>query len=221
MVDSLILNNLVDKVYVINLDRRQDRLIDITNELNKHNIKFERISAVDGELIEGKHHLKHFDLPGDRNKAAVGCLRSHKNIILDAVKNNYKSICIFEDDVILQENFNEKLKNILHFIPADWDMLFLGCHWWKLPEPINIGNNIYKLNGCFGAFGYIIKSNVFQDILLAIEQEDIPYDDALCYKVIRKHNAFTTVPFLVKVKMDYSDIAKCNTNYTIISDKFY
>ena len=39
------------KYYLINLDRAADRLAFMTQQFNEHNIKFERIEAVDGRLL--------------------------------------------------------------------------------------------------------------------------------------------------------------------------
>lgn len=73
-------------------------------------------------------------------KGAIGCFLSHikvwKRFICD--KNNEDDkIMVLEDDIILQDNFNEKLKLVLKDVPSDYDILYLGY----------IGGSVFNLIG--------------------------------------------------------------------------
>ena len=50
-------NKVVDKVYVINLDRDTERLEKMKQQLDKLNIEFTRFSAVLGAQVKTSHHL--------------------------------------------------------------------------------------------------------------------------------------------------------------------
>ena len=50
----------ISKCYVINLDRRKDRMVLINHKLKELNIKYERISAIDGKEYE-KEYKKYLD----------------------------------------------------------------------------------------------------------------------------------------------------------------
>ena len=41
----------INHIYVINLDRRKDRMDIIKKEMDLHNIQFERICAIDGNTL--------------------------------------------------------------------------------------------------------------------------------------------------------------------------
>lgn len=214
------LNDVAKEVYVINLDRRPDRWAEMSAELDKHGIKSTRWSAIDGRTIVGHHHMYHGDMPGEKIKGAVGALRSHRSVIADAQKKGHDVICVMEDDLILQGNFNDRFSDLIRKVPGNWDMLYLGCHWHGLPQPLSLGNDIYKLK-CFGVFGVLIKNTAYQLILDTTKGEEIPMDDYFVRKIHPRLNVYTTIPFLVKVKPDFSDIAGQFAEYTIISQYFY
>lgn len=214
------LNNVADEVYCINLERRLDRWKEVSQEFAKHNIEATRWLAVDGWQIKGQHHMKHSDMKGEAIKGAVGCLRSHRAALKDAIEKDHDVIAIFEDDVVLQPNFNERFKRLMKDTPNNWDMLYLGCHWHGLPHPTPIGNDIFKLR-CFGVFGVLIKKHMIRQIYEITAPEDRPLDDYLCHYVHPRRNIYTTIPFLVKVKEDFSDIANQFADYKIVSKYFY
>lgn len=215
------LNDVVDEVYCINLERRHDRWLEVSQQFDVHNIKVTRWLAVDGWKIEGTHHMRHGDMQGDKIKGAVGCLRSHRNAIKDALDKGHNSICVFEDDVVLQPDFNKRFVKLMSTVPKDWEMLYIGCHWHGLPNPRHIGNNVYSLN-CFGVFGVLIRGqHMLRRIYEVTKGEEMTLDDYLCYRVQPGHKVYTTIPFLVKVKEDFSDIANQFADYKIVSKYFY
>lgn len=59
-------------------------------------------------------------IPGE-----CGCYMSHRGVWADVIKNKYKRVIIFEDDIILFDNFKENLVNFLKHIPNDSDVAFL------------------------------------------------------------------------------------------------
>ena len=61
-------------------------------------------------------------------KSAIGCALSHLNtwkIFLDNTTDQYA--IIFEDDIILVEDFTNKLDVIMSHVPKDFDILYIGC----------------------------------------------------------------------------------------------
>ena len=102
------------------------------------------------------------------NKANWDLFDAHYNVILDAYRNNYNNILIFEDDFVVNEEFifdGDKIKDIERFINNnDVDVYLLGT---TTPEagimtPFNFGNH-QKCNGlfnnlCLGTHGYIMNS---------------------------------------------------------------
>jgi len=164
------LNNIVDKVYVINLDKDKERLETVTTQLNSEKIEFERFPAIKGSTIEKDARLTEF-CNVFCTEGVKGCALSHRNIWENLVKSEYQAVCIFEDDVILNEDFNNHLQLLWGSIPNDYDIVYLGNHFYCgdtskynqfTTKLFNVKNSEYstgvlKVAGCGGFHGYIIS----------------------------------------------------------------
>lgn len=129
----------VDKIYLINLERRPDRKRRMDLCFDLLGIEAEWVKAVDGkqmtpEFVE-KHGIKMlptFQEPYNKRAlkyGEIGCFMSHYNIWLDIIKNGYKEAIIFEDDIRFEPLFNDKLQLVrqeLKDLSLDWDLLYLG-----------------------------------------------------------------------------------------------
>ena len=139
-------NNVFDQIYLINLDRRPDRLERFMNSLDNSDMKdmkVLRMNAVDGSEIDitrvplsetAKGELKQIETTGFRSKhyqltrGAIGCYLSHVKVWKDVVEKGHKNALIFEDDVTLPENMYERMMNSMRGVPDDWDVLLFGFH---------------------------------------------------------------------------------------------
>lgn len=80
------------------------------------------------------------------NHSEISLALKHCWIIKDALSKGYKSILIFEDDVILDENFIEKYNEYKSQLPEDWDLFFVGsCCNLHITNQKN-GVNVYQTN---------------------------------------------------------------------------
>ena len=95
------MNNYVDNVYLINMDKDTDRLVKVTKECDKVNIKFERFTGI--KVLNLSQNLLDKYIPIETQKygpnGMIGCGLSHLFIWQNAVKKNYKNILVLEDDV--------------------------------------------------------------------------------------------------------------------------
>lgn len=117
-------------VFLINLDRRPDRLETATVQLNRHGIPFARWGAADGSKLP-------MPLDYTAGAGALGCRESHVAILRHALDNNIDFLTVFEDDVVLVDKFRPKLQAFMSAAPEHWRCLFLGGQHMK--PPINIG----------------------------------------------------------------------------------
>lgn len=162
------------KIYVINLEKRIEKKQYMNDQLKE--IPHHFYKAVDGsELDFGElkkkgynvsstwtspthYHQKHIS-PGE-----VGCYLSHYGIYQECLENKTEIAVIFEDDVIIPENFNTQLDSILEDLKGlDWEFCFLSrCPrandgMWRdsFNRPLNIIEDI-PINDkfVFPAFSY-------------------------------------------------------------------
>ena len=80
------MNKYVEHIYLINMNKDNNRLITVTNYCNDLNIKFTRFSGINPKKLLQKEKNKYFMPYG-----VIGCAYSHIYIWLDAIKNNYKT----------------------------------------------------------------------------------------------------------------------------------
>lgn len=71
-------------------------------------------------------------------KSAIGCGISHMNTWKMFLETDDEYAIIFEDDVVLEDNFNEKFELALQDVPESFDILYLGCIGCDNEKPINI-----------------------------------------------------------------------------------
>lgn len=103
-------NDFFDKVVVINLDRRTDRMEKLGPQLEELGIEYERFSAIDAKELG--------------ISPIVAGTMSHVAVMK---KYEGEKVLILEDDALFCENFNEKFAEAIETIPADWDVLYLGA----------------------------------------------------------------------------------------------
>lgn len=111
-----------DRIVLINLDRRGDRLRRFTQQAERYPALkgWSRVSAVDGYARAAP--------PGWRGgPGAFGCQQSHLAVLAAAIDDGVQTLCVFEDDAQLAPGFSAGLAALLRDAPADWEGLLLGC----------------------------------------------------------------------------------------------
>lgn len=183
------------KTYVINLDRRPDRL----NEL-KLPISWERFSATDGQ--------KYTESPV-KERGWRGCYDSHLRLINKLKNEESNYFLILEDDVEVCDNFIEKLERIINELPKEWELLFLGG--WnvgdktKYCEGIDIANKVYCMHA------YMIKSELIDKLINKFSSR-IYKVDVLLAELLPEINSYICNPTIAWQRPGFSDIENRKTN---------
>jgi glycosyl transferase family 25 len=178
------MNNYVDNVYLINMDKDCDRLEKVTKECDKVGIKFERFIGV--KVSDVSQNILDKYIPIETQKygpnGMIGCGLSHLFVWQDAVKNNYKNIVVLEDDVHFTYDFNEYLHNIMEEVPNDYDILYLGYGEknYNLPKDSSF-NYIYKPKFPLLTHAMIISNKGLKKLLKLITK----IDDHIDWKIAR------------------------------------
>lgn len=119
--------NIIDCVYVINLEKRSDKWIRTKEALNKYLIYPNRVNAFNGWLMTQEEKQNLFGTyPIILRGGEIGCLISHISVIRDAYQRGYECIWVCEDDIAIYES-PHKLRRILtklYSLIPDWDVLY-------------------------------------------------------------------------------------------------
>lgn len=215
------LNDFVDKIYCVNLDVRTDRWELISEEFEKVNLDVERFSAVEGSKIPLNELTIINDDLGTNIRGAQGALKSHRAILKEAIDNKYEKIAVFEDDLIFCDDFEGRLNYYIAYTPPDWDMMYMGCHYYGCENPTYIRHYIYKNKRNFGCFAMIIKKDMIQKIYDYTMEETKTIDDYIS-EMVKDNNCYSFIPFFVKTTNTVSDISISNESYEYdVVNKFF
>ena len=197
------LNDIFEQVFVINLKRREDRLKTITNKLNKLQIKFEIVEAIDGSLLEPDKSIGN----GYNHKGVAGCALSHRKVASIANERNLKNYLVIEDDCEFPENFNELFECYIKQIPKNWDLIYFGGNHQLQPKPINV--NIGRLQHTYTTHCFAINSLGYKTILSfvgdSVEKLKEPIDVTLT-RLQKTANCYVFKPHLAWQEGSFSDI---------------
>ena len=188
------MNNYVDNIYLINMDKDIDRLKKVTKECDKVNIKFERFSGVKTSDLS-KNILDKY-IPEETQKygtnGMIGCGLSHLFIWQDAVQKNYKNILVLEDDVQFTDDFNKYLQNVIEEVPKDYDILYLGYKDSICEAPSDCSfNYVYKPIFPLLTHAMIISNKGLKKLLNLIRKIDHHIDWKIAYNV-KKLNIYAS-----------------------------
>lgn len=212
--------------YVINLERRKDRRHVIQQRLDKFNIhRAKFVKAIDGhiqdlkpifdnKLILNKYHNY---IRREFRKGEVGCYISHYNVWEMFKNSNADYGIVFEDDIVILDDFNTKLPQILEqSLKIDWDILYIGRNCIKHYQEKCAGEvaitddiGIPKELG-YGAFAYVINKKGVKKIMKHAFPAKDPTDDY--FVRLNKEG-------LIKAYVSKKDIVTYNT--IGISDTWY
>lgn len=172
------MNTLVDKVYVINLEKDVERLKKIDSALHDAGIDYERFPAIQGSQISSHPSLTTL-CSLTCTDGIKGCALSHHTIWEEAIRNGYQSVLIFEDDAIIPTDINERLREAKMKIPADWDVIYVGCRFFCNDEhpvsqvgnrllgsvPEHVDGDVRKVKGSAGAHAILYKTSFLKKII--------------------------------------------------------
>lgn len=139
-------SSIIDKTFIINLDRRKDRWDEMLYELIVLDLDYETVDR-----------WQAYDSPGDGH---YGCTRSHRELLAHVASGPWTSVLVLEDDCALvtkdrlkaagfceeqqvyrthcsilngEGNLVERFEALEPFLPPQWDVLYLGAGYGEPP----------------------------------------------------------------------------------------
>jgi len=150
-----------DRVVVINLKRRPDRLARVTAALRRCHWPFLQpmvFAAVDGLVETPPAHWK-------AGPGAWGCLQSHHRVLRQAIQDGVERLLVLEDDIFFPTGFVKNVRRFLMAVPRDWDQLMLGGqHMNHTGEPALIAPGVVRCTDCERTHCYAIRGEFMRKL---------------------------------------------------------
>ena len=195
-------------IYIISLEREQQRRAHIVEQFSNQNISFEFFNAITPATIE---HIKdelglgHCTTTLHQNE--VACLLSHAMLWKKAIDEHLDYITIFEDDIHLGQNAQNFLQDT-RWIPASCEIIKLEKFYKKIG--IALGQKKYSLASerkllplvtvHMGGGGYLLSQQAARQLLEMLKNTEqlIPVDHLIFreYLKLSKHGIYQMSPAL-------------------------
>lgn len=182
------LNNIVEKKFLINLEKRPERLAHTRAELAKHSITdVELVQAVDGAALGLKSPIERLT-PG-----MIGCYQTHRNIMKNCLDNNTNSYAVFEDDIQFAPGYDDLVEMALPELPDDWEFVYLGSTNHKGCAELRRINDFWVVPASvWGTEGFMIRGKkTIETIYNALEVMKMQIDEQLTHYVLHQNNIVT------------------------------
>ena len=167
------------------------------SQLTRHGIhSVQRFPAVDGNSILKPAGWTH-------SAGAYGCLLSHVEVVREAQRSNAPSVLIFEDDTVLDPDFQSKFASFSKEVPADWDMLYFGA--LHKDEPAKISEHVGRITKANSTYAYALKNTVY-DAFIELNARAEHVLDMNSYLLQERFNCYCFMPNLAWVEAEYSDV---------------
>lgn len=205
-------------IFIINLNRRQDRWTQISTHLNELQCtNYRRVEAVDG-LLESKELAKRVALisgetpsqePTRRQQGVVGCIKSHLKALQYA--SQMDKALILEDDCFFIDDASHILHQTLNELPQDWQYLMLGAIYGTAPGYLANKPHVMRVHNATAAHAYMVNRDSCQLLIQKIEallssRVIQPIDEWFtCFQL--QENWYATHPLIAGQRSgEYSDI---------------
>lgn len=207
--------------FCISLKRSKERRDLVSLEFKKHNLQVEFFDAVDRddviipELCEKINNNSVYPhAPG-----IYSCMMSHRELFKKASKLKLPAICIFEDDVRLSSDFNDRIKYVENLSGFDFELFSLGGHFSNtIPGAIGAcaeqvqWNHIFRVYNMGGSYAYIITRPVYEFCIRNLHY-NWGMDQFLSDVIYKRFASYCFVPFLVGCRPCKSEITGAYGEY--------
>jgi GR25 family glycosyltransferase involved in LPS biosynthesis len=191
-----------DRIVLINLKRRPDRLVNIQEELKNKGWCFgeiELFQGVDGNKVPTPYGW-------EQGGGAWGCMQSHRQILENAISDDVQKLLVLEDDIRLKSTFISDVNEFLSEVPDNWEQLMLGGQ--HIDNPIAVKPGIVKCKNCHRTHAYAIRGQFMKDLYARwCSPMSKVHCDWIMGPMQIHYNVYAPDPFIFGQSMSQSDIS--------------
>jgi len=150
-------------IYVINLERRPDRLQQCVAQFSPNRVRVVR--AVDGKDIET-------ETPSSMTLGEIGCFLSHQKALELIATSSAPHGIVLEDDAIIDIP-SDRFTRLLEVVPKDTDVVALGCNALPASKMRHVVGEVYALHDYdfYGAHALLYTKRGAVKILEAMRRD--------------------------------------------------
>ena len=171
--------------WVINLDRAPDRLARIQAQLERLQLPWTRLAAVDARALTPEQRAA-LDEPAYRRKhgktpalGELGCYLSHVEVMRRFLASDAEFALVLEDDVLLKDALPAVLRGLMAHA-ARWDMVKLSAVHSGTPVrvlEVTPGHHLaVMLSRCTGSSAYLMNRRAAAVYARELLPMSLPYD---------------------------------------------
>jgi hypothetical protein len=188
-----------ERVVVINLPRRQDRLARFFARLagNWPFIAPAQFAAMDGASLPMPASWKHG--PG-----AWGCLQSHRAVLDAAISDGISSLLVLEDDAYPVTDLPQHAASFFAHVPGDWSCLMLGAE--HLMPPVLVGPGVVRCAASIRCHAYAVRGPMMQMLSVFWHANQTDHCDLVLASLMGHYPTYAPDPPLFGQEAGMSDI---------------
>jgi len=195
------LADVFDRVVLINLRRRPDRLEECRRELERARWPFrepEVFEAIDGSKVPCPPGWK-------EGGGAWGCCQSHRQVLERAIQDDVEHLLILEDDLCFHDGFAADVAEFARSVPTDFDGLYLGGQHMRDPEPVN--DQVVRCLNTQRTHAYSVRGRWLRDLYAALCAPGVRvHIDWIMSGLLDRYRIYAPTAFLVGQRSSQSDI---------------
>ena len=206
-----------DKVFLINLDKRTDRLERCNDIFEKNNV-LDLVERFPGIVPDPSSDIPYTK---DTEKIKVplyGCLLSHINIIKKAKDEGLKSILVLEDDVEFI-NIDAIDKSVDQLKSRDWSLFYLGSNTHVPLQKED--ENLLVLKKGYATHAVAYHESFYDYFIDSFEKRKIDIIDVWLSDYGQENfKSYCTYPITAVQVSNHSDIHGAFADYSWMEGKF-
>jgi len=188
-------------IIIISLERAQKRKQSMIDQMSELKLECAFFPAFDGnDIINSAFTLpiiKGAGIGRKLQKGEICCTLSHLAALKHAQMMDYDNVIVIEDDVILCEDWNERIEKLLEIIPDGWEYVYLSGHsdYEKLQKYET--PTVFPAPKMVSSFSYMTNKAGIEKLIKYCSELTTTYDDMIMHKILaKKLNGYVYMPFV-------------------------